>query len=120
MNWDKAFENYRISCYEIYKWIVGESNAIAFPEFTNRLFQKSITEKGYLENEERALEFFDKAFIICYIIPIGFNRFQSEVESEYRKIVCNDWESRREATLSVLENALDLLQEREIEHRKHK
>lgn len=113
MNWSSIFEKYKNACYYMYKWITGEDYQIDISKFTERLFFSVLLEKGYLNNEERALEFFDAIFIICYVAPIGINRFKSYSESEYTTIICSDWRDRRSASIKTIENCFFLLEERE-------
>lgn len=120
MKWGLIFEKYTFACYEMYKWIVGEAESVSFEEFDERIFHISILNKGYFNNEERAFEFFDCAYITCYVLPLGFNKFTYVAESEYRKIIGNSCTSRREASIINLGNAFDLLEEREIELKKIK
>ena len=112
MKWGMIFENYILACYEMYRWIVGAEKAAPFSEFDERMFYNSLIEKGYMNNEERVLEFFDIALIECYILPLAFKCFKSVASSEYRMMICNDHPNRREAALKTLENAFDLLHER--------
>jgi hypothetical protein len=120
MRWGFIFENYILACYELYKWSVGHENAVPFNDFNERFFYNSLLDKGFLNNEEKALEFFDDMFICCHITPIGIKRFKSFAQSELRTIICLDHTSRREAAISTLENAFFLLHERELDNKKIK
>lgn len=120
MKWGYIFENYILACYEMYKWSVGHEIAAPFNDFNERIFYNVLLEHGFLENEEKALSFFDDSFIWCYIMPIGIKRFKSFAQSEMRTIICHDHPTRKEAAISTLENAFSLLHERELENKKSK
>lgn len=113
MDWSRIFYNYKLASYEMYMWIIG-SKSVNYKFFTEELFTESLKEKGYFENEEKAFEFFDAAFIWCHVMPIGISKFKSVAESEYRQILSSDWTSRRETSLKTLESAFELLEERKI------
>lgn len=114
MKWGIIFENYTMACYELYKWICG-ADAVDISLFDERAFYNSLLIKGYFNNEERTFEFFDSIYILVYVFPLGLNTFQSVATSEYRSIICNSHPKRRDAVLSTLQNAFDLLQERQME-----
>lgn len=89
-----------------------EDKAVSFNEFDDKAFYNALIEKGYMNSEERCLEFFDVAMIHCEIKPISYMRLRGVAVSEYRMILSDDYVSRRDATFKTLENAFELLHER--------
>lgn len=122
MIWEKIFANYKLACYTLYKWHTETKmdSTVSLNEFNESIFFNTLIENGFLNNEERAFDFFDRVLIHCYVMPIGYNTYRSYCDNKINMIVCNEFTSRQEATERTLENAFNFLQERELGRKKLK
>lgn len=110
IKWSDIFKEHKPACYEFYKWV--SKNPDYLYNFNEPIFFDMLISNGYMGNMERVFEFFDAAYIRCYVAPISYKYFTGHSMSEYRTIKCHDFTSRREAVSRVIENGFDLLDER--------